>query len=131
MVRREDAEREFVRLVPEFKDAWDEYRRGWGEETPGICTDFAEFSTFIHDAMRRHLSLDLPGVFTFIEQCLQDGDEAIKDAAATCFLENLQNQGSHSDQWVHLLGPESRAFCRAWDEFTGVDTPGLGRSSTG
>lgn len=58
-----------------------------------------------------------------------EGDQEVQDAAATCFLENLQHQvdvgkvpGALSSS---LLGSESRDYCKAWDEFTGVKTKEL------
>jgi hypothetical protein len=64
-----------------------------------------------------------------IEHLMLQGDDAVKDAVATCFLENLINRTSAGDipaaNFVHLLGPESVAYCKAWDEFTGVKTEGL------
>jgi hypothetical protein len=65
---------------------------------------------------------------------LNEGDQAVRDAAATCFLENLINYTSSDDiprifldpfSFVHYLGPKSKAYCRAWYEFTKIKTPGL------
>ena len=69
----------------------------------------------------------LGSVFRLAEQGLVEGTETVKDAVATQFLETLQH-GSDSEVasvWLPMLGEESRAYCRAWDEFTGVRTPGL------
>jgi hypothetical protein len=68
-------------------------------------------------------------IFEVIESFMKNGDNKVKDAAATCFLENLINISSHGDfdtsMFIYYLGPESKAYCKAWDEFTGVKTPGL------
>lgn len=70
-----------------------------------------------------------PVVFDVAERLMVEGDNEVKDAVATCFLENLLNVASagriDASKFVDLLGPESRAYCRAWDEFTGVHTEGL------
>lgn len=53
----------------------------------------------------------------------------IDNAACTCFLEDLINIASHGrisfERFIPYLGEKSKEFCRAWDEFTGVKSPGL------
>ena len=48
---------------------------------------------------------------------------------ATNFLEGLQNIESSgqvsASEFVPFLGSKSKEYCKAWDEFTGVKTPGL------
>jgi hypothetical protein len=50
-------------------------------------------------------------------------------AACTCFLENLINIADAGrvkyERFIPYLGKNSKNFCRAWDEFTGVKSPGL------
>ena len=51
------------------------------------------------------------------------------NAICTCFLENLLNIASHNSisyaRFIPYLGEKSKEYCRAWDEFTGVKSPGL------
>ncbi len=51
------------------------------------------------------------------------------NAACTCFLENLLNAaGNHNinyNRFIPYLGPESKKYCKKWDMFTGVRSPGL------
>jgi hypothetical protein len=70
-------------------------------------------------------------VFEFIERSLLEGDQDVKNGAATCFLENLMNRDIDARLYSSKLGRESLAFCRAWDAFTGVETPGLDESLGG
>lgn len=53
----------------------------------------------------------------------------IDNAACTCFLENLLNIASSNEidysRFIPYLGEKSKEYCRAWDEFTGVKSPGL------
>lgn len=50
-------------------------------------------------------------------------------SACSCFLENLINRASAKrisyERFIPYLGEKSREYCRAWDEFTGVKSPGL------
>lgn len=76
-------------------------------------------------------------IFEYIEEQRQkyhdvkeDNDESDFDnAICTCFLENLLNHASAGDvdydRFIPLLGPKSREYCKAWDQFTGVRSPGL------
>lgn len=68
-------------------------------------------------------------LFGLIENFIKEGDFNVRDAASTCFLENLINRASWGDlspnQFIPYLGSKSKAYCKAWDEFTGVKTPGL------
>jgi hypothetical protein len=67
--------------------------------------------------------------FFFAEECLEEGDSNVKDAIATCFLENLLNAVSDEiiklESFVQYLGENSKEFCKSWDLLTGVNTPGL------
>lgn len=59
-----------------------------------------------------------------------DTDEFhIDNAACTCFLENLVNHASAGSieysRFIPYIGDKSKEYCRAWDEFTGVKSPGL------
>ena len=114
---------------PSFEERWKEHLNYWGEEEAGLCNDMAEFSYHVVDLIVSGDTENLAVIFKLIERLMSDGDEDVKDCVATCFLENLMNRVSDdvfpAANFVHLLGPESRAYCKAWDEFTGVRTKGL------
>ncbi|RLK58898.1 DUF7674 family protein [Actinokineospora cianjurensis] len=69
--------------------------------------------------------------FRVLEDALRDGTEQEKDAAATGFLESVLSAWDRGFDlesiWQHV-GPESREYCIAWNEFTGVPTPEWMRS---
>ena len=52
------------------------------------------------------------------------------DAVATGFLEAISHRSDQSaasvERIVRHLGERAVAYIRAWDRFTGVDTPGVG-----
>lgn len=76
-------------------------------------------------------------LYSFIEECRskfksfgEGTDEAEFDnAICTCFLENLINKASWENElyarFIPYLGPNSKEFCKEWDKFTGVPSPGL------
>ena len=116
---------------PGFKDMCQEHLEYWGEEKAGLCNDMAVFSRYSINLLKeanKNIS-ELKDIFLFIEKCMLEGNDNVKDATATCFLENIINATSwetiSSLNFVQLLGCESKKFCKAWDEFTGVKTEGL------
>jgi hypothetical protein len=77
---------------------------------------------------------DVPKIFPYVESVLESGTQEEQDAAATCFLENLMNRTPTKIEpklWIPSLGPKSRLFCRAWDEFTGIRTQYLHDNTEG
>jgi hypothetical protein len=63
-------------------------------------------------------------ILELIEQFLEEGDDTVKDSVATGFLEALLAESSAGrfdfSQIETTLGPKSRAYCRAWNRFTGA-----------
>ena len=91
--------------------------------------DMSCFSHYIIDLIaddsKNNHQKEIELTFIFIEKLMNEGTEEVQEAAATCFLENLLNAVSWdtilASSFVPLLGPESKKYCRAWDEFTGHD----------
>jgi hypothetical protein len=121
---------DLLELCPEFSRTWADEADVWIDDASGTFTEcgvFAAFSRYIVDILTSSLPTRLEAVFEYVERCMHDSEE-VSTAAATCFLENLMNQTPElidAGRFVPLLGPESREFCRAWDEFCGTRTEGL------
>lgn len=68
-------------------------------------------------------------VFNTIEQCLTEGDKLVREAVTTGLLEALLSESDDGRLDFKLisnyLGSKTLEYCRAWDQFTGCDTPGL------
>lgn len=127
---------------PGFAPIWNSYKLEYEIETEEICgitpfwgdTSFAggmnKFSDYVIDLLvkkQQNPSL-IKEIFNYIEFLLVNGDEDVQNIASTCFLENILNVTPTQidpKHYVGYLGVESRKFCRAWDEFTGVKTEGL------
>jgi hypothetical protein len=63
-----------------------------------------------------------------LETLLRTGTEDVKDGLATGLFESLLASSETQPGTIRLLkrlGPESAKYCREWDKFTGVKTPGL------
>lgn len=129
MIARDACMAMILGLCPGFQDRWHAYLEYWDQEPPGVCLDLSEFARYIVDLVSEGRHEELPAIFALIEKLVVEGDDQVATAATTCCLENLINISGTDrlppESFVPLLGPESRAYCQAWDEFTGVRTPGL------
>lgn len=115
---------------PKFNEKWNEYLDFWrSEKMRGLCNDLGAFSDYVRDLLQKKEVEDLKEIFDLIEWLLLNGTDEVKDAITTGFLENLLNYCSYGSispkSFVYLLGSESRKYCKAWDEFTGIKTEGL------
>jgi len=115
---------------PEFQPYWETYKQWWGSQESGFYNDISEFSHYVIDLLIQKNSHPekIKEIFNFVEYLIIRGDEDIKNAIHTCFLENILNQTPEKidpNQFVPYLGHKSREYCKAWDQFTGVKTEGL------
>lgn len=132
MVFENDCSKLIFEEFPEFEHSkdWQDHLVFWEGEKQSLGIEMATFSHFISDSLNNNVyHLNFEKVFNFIEFLMIEGDNEVKNAAATQFLENLINRTSSGEldpkKFVHLLGPKSREYCKAWDEFTDVKTEGL------
>lgn len=130
MISNKDCMKLILNRFPNFKQIWNEHIEWWGGDVPGLCNDMSAFTDYVVELLKVNNEKDeLHNIFIFIEELVVQGDETVSTAATTCFLENLINSVSwktvSADSFIYLLGPESKKYCKAWDEFTGVKTPGL------
>lgn len=115
---------------PGFQNAWQVHVEWWEGEEAGFCNDMSAFSIYTRDLIKHGKSHEeVKNIFDFIEELVVSGTEEVQTVATTCFLENLINAVDWgripASSFVHLLGKESREYCKAWDKFTGVETEGL------
>lgn len=125
---RENFVDKLLETTPDFKTAWEKHLNYWNGDSRGSCIDMSEFSRFVIKLIKENTIESLPKIFLLIEDFLIHGDEEIQNVTATCFLENIINVTGgdiHSNKFIHLLGKESKEYCKAWDDFTGVKTNGL------
>lgn len=61
-------------------------------------------------------------LFDLVERLLNEGDDSVKTAIATGFIEGLQHQQQlNSALWQPLLGSSATAHVRAMNSFYGLD----------
>jgi hypothetical protein len=128
-IRREECMPLILEHVPDFSDRWQAHLDHWDGEDAGPCNDMATFAGYVVEVLQNKRQENLEAVFGLIEKLMVEGDDTVRDVTATCFIETLQNYASGSKidsrDFVPYLGSESRAYAKAWDEFTGVKTEGL------
>ncbi len=60
---------------------------------------------------------------------LGTAENLFSNALCVCFLENLLNCASAEEidynRFINYLGNKCQRFCKSWDQFTGVRSPGL------
>ena len=130
MISSEAAVRLILERVPEFLSRWRRHQEYWQGASPGLCIDMAEFAHYVAEDLIPSGKTDrVDKALELIEELITKGSSEVQTAATTCFLESLLHQASMGNidarSFVSFLGPESRAFCKAYDQFTGVHTEGL------
>lgn len=95
----------------------------WAPEDPPVTVIAAEIGHTLVVRSSEFSDAQLRDIFLAVEDVLTIGTESDKDAVATGLLEAVLAAGDeHPAQRARALsfaGPESRAYCRAWDSFTG------------
>lgn len=111
-----------------------------GNEPISIHTIFSGLTNYVCDEIIKNnpdVTQEEIEIFDYIEKSIvkfsifpEGSDEKdFDDAACVSFLENLSNYASWGrielSRFIPLLGECSRNFCKDWDKFTGVRSPGL------
>lgn len=114
-------------LLPGFAAYWESnaYYNGSDVNEHTLCGIYWDASTVAKSLLSVGKTESFGKLLDYVETVMQSGTQNERDAAATCFLENLLNvtpTDIDPKTWIPLLGPESRLFCRAWDTFTGCRT---------
>ena len=115
-------------FIPEFRQYWESHEStGKFGDPSTVHSVFSSFSDLVISRLETGTLKNGQHLFEFIESVVETGGDPA-NAACTCFLENILNVTPASIDpisFVSLLGPNSREFCRGWDDFTGVKTEGL------
>lgn len=93
-----------VALFPEFAAAWDSPDNNFRQDDGSFtgCGVFAEFSHYFRDGYERFSSDQVNAIGRFVTECMASADVELRDAAATCFLENVAGERFSTDFRPHL-----------------------------
>jgi hypothetical protein len=111
--------------TPGFEERWRLHLEHWGRAPRGLCIDVEELVVHVEEWIKRDNANGLAHLFEVVEQLLADGDDYVRDAVATCFVESLVNrvpQTIPSATLGRLFGPRSADAARAWNLFWGFPT---------
>lgn len=130
MIKQEHCMNLVLQKFPSFQKMWQEHLDWWEGEAPGFSNDMSVFSDYVLELLKvDNNSEEVREIFIFVEYLLNNGEQSVKNATKTCFLENLINATSwkriNALDFVDLLGVKSKKYCQAWDDFTGIKTDGL------
>jgi len=126
-----------IEKFPELKktESWKDYYLVINPEADPskIYPMMTVLGRYVRDILNTQLNIEkidkIKNIFSLIEFFMIEGNDGVKGAAASCFLENLINYTSWGslkpETFLCYLGKESKKYCKAWDEFTGVKTEGL------
>lgn len=96
------------------------------DDVPPLTVRLGDMATAFADQTAKLTSEQKRRVLGILEEVQRSGSEHDGTAVATGFFEALLNawdKGFDLQAVWEYLGPESRAYCLAWNEFTGVPTP--------
>ena len=130
MITEENCFEFILKVEPEFLLPLSNHMEEWGADS-NTHSKMSVFSDFFEEKISQGNYSKVEEVLAAIEHLLveDNSDKEVKEAVCTCFLENLINFASNQripyESFVPFLGKQSREFCRSWDKFTGVKTPGL------
>lgn len=112
---------------PKFPTYWEAYIRDFGSDL-GLTIQMLPFCEYAIDVIKSDDEIEIKKIFNLVEFLLCNGDESVKNAITTSFLEYLMSKDPDEikfSKFVKSLGENAIGYCRAWDKFTGVKTEGL------
>lgn len=129
VIQPEEAISRFAGLCESLAEAVARERAEWEPESPPLTVAMSTLGRVVASGTQGRSDTDLKPVFDLVESLLTDGEESVKDAVATGFLESLLSESSAGRldfrRIAALLGQRAVHYCREWDKFTGCTTPGL------
>ncbi len=112
-----------------LKQARETLQADWFPDDPPVTIVMGAFAHAVCDHIDELSGSHKHAIFRAVEEALVSGADDTKNVVATGFLEALQGRASANTfdfaKVTNYLGEEARAYCRAWDKFTGAETPGL------
>jgi hypothetical protein len=121
--------RQFDALHPSLRRRRERLAAEWFPDDPPLSLVMGDYAHALSEDIEQFDPPTLRALFAAVEETLAAEEEPAAAAVATGFLECLQGRDSGGSfdfrRIAGFLGPSSRAYCRAWDEFTGAITPGL------
>ncbi len=125
----ENSINEVLKVVPGFQNTWDEHLDDWDGERAGLVLDMIEFAAYTNSLLKKGEKEETKLIFDLMEKMLEEGENAVRNAVLTGFLETVINPVTKETSYLpllgDLLGEKSRTYVREWLKFTGGDLPNI------
>jgi hypothetical protein len=120
---------QFDALHPALRGGRERLAAEWSPDDPPLTLIMGAYADALSQEIEQLDPPTLRALFAAVEEVLAGDEEPAATAVATGFLGCLQGHDSSGRfdfrEIAGYLGASSRAYCWAWDQFTGVTTPGL------
>ena len=122
-----DATTKLAQSDPAFASIHRRFAEDLAPNDPPMVIVFAFYGRQFAQSVTR--GANMVSILQLIEDLMQNGTEDVKNAVATGFWEAILAEASAGRfdfrSIIRQAGSASLDYCRAWDGFTGVRTPGL------
>ena len=111
----------FISIYPNSREYFISNADDWICDNGRLSTHslFSLFSYFVENKFICGEYKGAEQLFSFIENAISLGDEPVKNAVCTCFIENLINIASHENDFelshfYSLMGPLAKEYADQW-----------------
>jgi hypothetical protein len=114
--------------LPPLRDALDHLCREWLPAEPPFTVTMGMLGRTLCANVATADDVAIQRIAELLETLLSDGTDAVRSGVTTGLLEALIAASATQPAALRLfkeLGPMAIAYCRGWDQFTGVRTPGV------
>jgi len=112
-----------------FAEAYGSLNEEWRPDVPPTTIVFSMLGRAFCRHANRTTEEQMVAIWKTVEELILNGDDAVKNAVATGFLEAVLSESSAGRCSISSVsghfGPATIAYCKAWDEFTGCKTEGV------
>jgi hypothetical protein len=101
----------------------------WTPDAPPPTVALGALGTALIETLTSVTDDELCRIASTVEQVLVEGSENAKNAVATGFLEAVLSASDDeptATRFLRKLGHHSQEYCKAWNQFCGIRTPGVG-----
>lgn len=124
MIQMEEMRQLLCRTYPGLRDRVAMTADEWiGDDGEFIASTWmSQLCTLVQDRFLEGDYEQSAALFLLVEQLLNEGDDSVKAAIATGFIEGLLHQQELAPElWQPLLGSSAQAHCAAMNAFYGID----------
>jgi hypothetical protein len=106
-----------IAMFPEFAASWNSPHNYFRDEDGSFtrCGVFAEFSHYFRDHYEQLPQSEVTVLGGLLTEWVANPDRELRDAVASCFLENVSGERFSTDFRRHLSGEALELYTCGWD----------------